>query len=538
MSKSITRTSVALTILLAMQAAQAQTFNGTTSGTAPGSTWSSGAGWSAAPVSGATTALVFGDGAGLASGATVHTSQNISPPFQLNSLTMSYAGLGNPASVTINTNQLNFVSNGSTTPSIVLNATGTSRPQIVFVAPVLFSNNINIGGTSDALFKGDITNANEAVVTKSGTGTVRIESTNAGYTGNFNVNAGKLQIGNNGGGGDIGTGTITLAGGNLTVRKSGNLTLNNTITGTGSFTMENNSDAILTINKANSYTGATTLATSAADVKGTMRLGISNGLGTTSVLTINNSGTSVQTFNLAGFNQTLGGLAAAGTTTTSKVALGTGTLTINDAGNRTFAGEISGAGNVVKQGAGTWSLSGINTLTGTTTISAGGLTLATGGSINNSSRVNVGNNATFTNNSATAVSAALSLTEGANLAGTGTFTGSLFVTADLGDGFSTITLGNYTASGVLTFNLSNLTAGTYELFDTATPTGAFTSVAGTGFVVADSFTGTVGGFDYSYNSTSNTLVLTTSAIPEPSTTAALAGLAVLGAILIRRRPSV
>jgi len=369
---------------------------------------------------------------------------------------------------------------------------------------------------------------------------VRIDGTNAGYTGNFNVTGGLLQIGNNGAGGDIGTGTITLAGGNLTVRKSGNLVLNNTITGTGNFTVQTRTNAVITINKANTYTGTTTLSQTANDQVGSMQLGINDGLSTTSVLTITNGGTSVQTFNLAGFNQTLGGLTTGtnGSATNSKVALGTGTLTINDAAARTFAGEISGAGNVVKLGAGTWSLSGINTLTGTTTISAGGLTLATGGSINTSSRVNVGNNATFTNNSATAVSAALSLTEGANLAGSGAFTGSLFVNADLSDGFSSITLGNYTASGVLTFNLSNLTAGTYVLFDTATPTGAFTSVTGTGFLAATSLTGTVGGFDYSYNSASNTLVLTTSTIPEPSTTAALAGLAVLGAIVIRRRRSV
>jgi autotransporter-associated beta strand protein len=549
MTTSSLRSIAALAALLAAHSVYAltYTFNGTTTGTAPGTLWSSGTNWSGVPVSASDTSLVFGNGASLAASATVHTSQNIANPFQLNSVTMSYAGPGSGTgpSATINTNALSFVSNGLTTPTINLNATGTVRPQLIFASGVTFSNDTAIGGSSDVLFSGTIANSGGVVVTKSGNGIMRVQSTNAGYTGNFTVSGGTLQVGNNGGSGDIGNGTVTLSsGGGFTVRRNGGaLTLNTTVTGTGNLTFQTNAGFTATINRANTYVGNTTISPAGANNIGTAQLGIDNGLSTSSVLTITNNGTSVQTFGLNNFNQTLGGLTTGtgGNATNSKVTLGTGTLTINDASNRTFAGEISGAGNVTKQGAGTWTLSNINTFTGNTTITGGGLTLGAAGSVNASSRVSVGGGASFTNNNASAVTAALALTEGASLAGSGTFTpGSLIVAADLSNGFSTISAGASLAkAGTLTFDLSGITIGTYSLFS-GTPTGTYTgvSIGATALSTADAnatFTGTVGGFTYLFTNSLNELNV--AAIPEPSATAALVGLGVLGVVAGRRRRS-
>ncbi|MEX1113796.1 MAG: autotransporter-associated beta strand repeat-containing protein [Akkermansiaceae bacterium] len=381
-----------------MACAATFTFNGTTTGTAPGSTWSSVTGWDALPVSATDTSLVFG-GASLTGGTNVHTSQDIASPFQLNSLTMSYVGAATASSVFINTNALSFVSNGLTTPTINLDATGTSRPQITFASAVTFANNTTISGASDALFTAGIANTGGAVVTKGGSGTVRIQLNNAAYTGNFTVSGGLLQVGNNGSTGDAGSGTVTLSGGGaFTVRKSGSLTLNNTIEGTGNVAFQLRSNSVVTVNRANTYTGTTTLAPTASAQLGTLRLGVNNGLSNTSVLTITNSGESVQTFDLAGLNQTLGGLSAGSGTasaTNTKVTLGSGTLTVNDADSRIFAGEISGAGNVVKQGAGAWTLRSANTYSGTTTISGGSLVLGVAGSINDTSRISITAGGTF-----------------------------------------------------------------------------------------------------------------------------------------------
>ncbi len=548
MTKSSLRPSAALAALLAMQSAHAATytFNGTTTGTAPGTTWSSGTSWSGVPVSATDTSLVFGNSATLAASTNVHTSQNIATPFQLNSLTMSYVGpaSGTGPSVTINTNALSFVSNGLTTPTINLNATGTVRPSFTFASGVTFANDTAISGASDVLFSGTIANSGGAVVTKSGVGVMRVQSNNSGYTGNFTVSGGTLQVGNNGGTGDIGNGTVTLSGGAFAVRRNGSaLALNTTITGTGNVAFQTNGGFTATINRANTYVGTTSISPTTSAVSGTVQLGIENGLSTSSILTIGNNGLSVQTFGLNNFNQTLGGLAtgAGGDATDSKVSLGTGTLTINDAGTRTFAGEISGGGNVTKQGAGTWTLSSANTFTGNTTITGGGLTLGAAGSVNASSRVSVGGGATFTNNNASAVTAALALTEGATLAGSGTFTpGSLLVGADLSNGFSAISAGASLAkAGTLTFDLSGITAGTYSLFN-GVPAGSFSgvSIGATALSTADAnatFSGIIGGFNYLFTNNINELSVT--AIPEPSAAAVVLGLGVFGFVAVQRRRS-
>ncbi|MBY0445004.1 MAG: autotransporter-associated beta strand repeat-containing protein, partial [Burkholderiales bacterium] len=70
-------------------------------------------------------------------------------------------------------------------------------------------------------------------------------------------------------------------------------------------------------------------------------------------------------------DQAIGTLAGAG-----KVALAANTLTLNQGGDTTFSGVISGEkGNVIKQGAGKLTLSGDNTYQGQTQIKAGTMTL-------------------------------------------------------------------------------------------------------------------------------------------------------------------
>ncbi|MCE9616219.1 MAG: autotransporter-associated beta strand repeat-containing protein [Lentisphaerae bacterium] len=124
----------------------------------------------------------------------------------------------------------------------------------------------------------------------------------------------------------------------------------------------------LTLSEAQAYSGATTVTL------GTLKLGaaevIPNGGGRGNV-------TVTGVLDLNGFDETLNGLSGAGSVTNSGAAAVT--LTVGDGdGTGSFSGVIGGGGQIalVKAGAGTQTLSGINTYGGDTTVSAGKLELA------------------------------------------------------------------------------------------------------------------------------------------------------------------
>jgi autotransporter-associated beta strand protein len=78
-------------------------------------------------------------------------------------------------------------------------------------------------------------------------------------------------------------------------------------------------------------------------------------------------------------SETIGSLRGGGSTG-GNVSVASGqTLTVAETGNQTFAGAITNAGALVKQGAGTLVLGGINSYTGNTVVSGGSLQLASNG---------------------------------------------------------------------------------------------------------------------------------------------------------------
>jgi alpha-L-fucosidase 2 len=400
----------------------------TTTNTAPGTAWSAGTGWNDVPAGSASTSLYFGNGVALAAGQTIFSNNDIAGNFALNRLSVNYSGpaSGTNPSVTLAGNPLQLVDNGSLSPLLLFQTAGAVKPSVTLNQNIVFTHDATLNTVTDALLGGVFSGT--AGFIKEGGAFLRYQGNSPSYAGNIDIRAGTLQIGNNGNAGDLGTGTINMSGGHFTVRRNGgSLSFNNTITGAGNVTFQTNNNFVVTLNKANAYDGPTTLSPTAANTVGTLRLGINNAIPTDSVLTITNSGTSVQTFALNNFNQTLGGLATAagGTTTNSKVTLGTGTLTLQDNDDRAFAGEISGAGNLVKQGDGTWTLAGAHTYTGTTAVSAG--TLLVNGSLANST---------------TTVASA------AALGGSGSLGGALTVNGTLAPGDNAV--GNLT-TGALTF---------------------------------------------------------------------------------------
>ncbi|MEO6477244.1 autotransporter-associated beta strand repeat-containing protein [Luteolibacter sp.] len=328
-------------------------------------------------------------------------------------------------------NRLGAVPGSPTAGNIVLNggalsssATFTlSANRGIAVGPASGSGTGTLDVASGTLtYAGIIANngSGTGALTKTGTGTLVLSGNSSTYTGPTNLNAGITSFtGIN----DLGLGTaISFAGGTLlwasgnaadiTTRAvtTANATVatldigannvafgNSAITGSGAIIKAGSGN--LTLNVANTYTGATTFSA------GTVTLGINGALPSASVLTINSS-----TLNLNGLDTTVANLTGNASGRINNDAVGTNkTLTVSSVGNSTYSGIIadnSGTGGTIalaKTGTSTLTLAGTNAYTGGTTISAGTLSIT--------SDANLG-----------ATSGSLVITGGATLLPTGTFT--------------------------------------------------------------------------------------------------------------------
>jgi autotransporter-associated beta strand protein len=239
---------------------------------------------------------------------------------------------------------------------------------------------------TDARFSGVI--AGEGALVKIGTGSFNLVGANT-FTGPTIIVGGTLDLATDG----VLAGTVENNA-NLVVRGriDGQLVNNGTLTSTGRL-----------------QGGLFNLAGATAQLSGVVS-GVVDNLGlitltgrTTGIGAFSQGTTGV--FDLAGFDTTIGALTGAGS-----VRLGSAFLTI-DPGNAGagFIGVISGSGGIIKNGAGSLRLSGVNTYTGLTTVNAGTLLIDNGaviaGSVvNNATTLNGGtingdviNNGNYTN---------------------------------------------------------------------------------------------------------------------------------------------
>ncbi|MES2594521.1 MAG: autotransporter-associated beta strand repeat-containing protein [Verrucomicrobiota bacterium] len=371
----------------------------------------------------------------------------------------------------------------------------------VVASPITLQTNssVNVAASTEIVLSGKISGPGNLAKTTGGI--LKLTHDHNDYQGTTTISAGPLWIGNDGPTGSLPAGDIIISAGTLLVRRWGELTLNQTISGAGAFQISNIAYTVpqqVTLTGNNTFTGAVTHA------RGTLRITHSNALGQGSKLVNIQGGrptlildgsqgnldlASGLTFNLSSdgpqggiqnisgdnvihglinlFNQNGGH---------GRIRGDAGSLTLNGdirivpladhaatTGNRQLQldGDVGGTINgvirgpellddtrilpLVKDGTGTWTLNGVNTYTGGTTITAGKLKLGPLASIAKTPTIEVQAPATL---DVSDVTGGFSLAANQTLRGYGTVQGA--VTLPTGSTFSP-----GTAAVASTFNFAN-----------------------------------------------------------------------------------
>ena len=249
----------------------------------------------------------------------------------------------------------------------------------------------------------------------------------------FNVNGFTETLGVLSGAGSIQLGTD----GALSVNNAGTQTYSGVISGSGgSLTLRGLGTLVLSGN--NTYSGTTTIN------GGTLRLGASNRISDSSAVVM---GSGV-TFDLNENSEIIASLAGAGIVLLSSDVANPGALTMGgDNSSTLFSGSLSGFGSVTKNGAGTFTLTGISASNVALTVNNGTLQIGNGGSTGSVSG-NITNNAvvTFNRTGSLGYSGTISGAGDLNKEGAGTLT---LNAANAGTGNTTV------KGGTLQYGIAN-----------------------------------------------------------------------------------
>ena len=236
---------------------------------------------------------------------------------------------------------------------------------------------------------------NLVALTKVGTGTLTLSGANT-HNGGTTISAGTLALSGTGTLGasanalKISGGTLDLGGlpppaaaGAVTI--SGGTIQNGTLTASTSYTANNTGSAAVSANLAGTValtkSGAGTLTLSGAN---TYSGGTTISAGTLALSGTGTLGAAVNALSISGGTLDLGGLTSptAGAVTISGGTIQNGTLTAstsytgNNNGPAAVSAILAGPAAVTKSGAGTLTLSGVNTYSGSTTVNAGKLVVS------------------------------------------------------------------------------------------------------------------------------------------------------------------
>jgi autotransporter-associated beta strand protein len=350
---------------------------------------------------------------------------------------------------------------------------------------------LTVGDANNATFAGDMIDDADGSLTKVGTGTLELSGTNT-FTGPTAVNQGTLAL--TGGQALDDTTAVTIADAatlqlndserigslagvagamidldvnTLTLGDASDTEFAGDITGGVTGNMTKIGAGTLILSGANTYAGQTTISA------GTLAVRDGSAIADTGAVNLDTTGA---TFRLDD-DETIGSLiGVAGT----NVNMGGFMLTVGDALDTTFAGNIAGAGGqLTKVGSGTLELSGANTHTGVTTISGGAIALTGGSAISDAGRVELGiAGTTLMLNDSERIGSLV------GIAGTSVNLGANTLTT--GDDTDTVFAGAISGTGVLTKEGT----GTFELAGANTYTGATNVNAGM-FTLTGSLAGLV-----------------------------------------------
>jgi autotransporter-associated beta strand protein len=306
--------------------------------------------------------------------------------FDTNGFTLALTGVlsGSGNLIKVGTGTLVLVGTTSYTGDTFVNG-GTLQGTMAALSRNIVNNAIVT--FADSGVYGGIMSGTGALLVAGGT-TVGFSGANT-YTGGTFVQAGGTL--------DLGMGSIAGGVENEGLVRFANaspMSFGGSIAGSGSLLV----DGSLVLTGANSYTGTTQIEA------GTLQLGLGGSLSSSTLLDLGNNG---GTFDLNGQTQTVGGIAGDGST---NILLGSGALTVDQAANGSFGGQIGGSGSLIKSGAGTLALTGSNTQANTI-VNGGTLQLGAGGSLAAASTLAV-NGGTFDLNGQNQTVGALSGTGG------------------------------------------------------------------------------------------------------------------------------
>jgi autotransporter-associated beta strand protein len=501
-------------------------WNATTSGTL---NWSTGSNWTGGvtPPSSRFSTVAFFTGQTLAAG-TITSNNDTAGGHALNVLTLGGTGpTSGSTTMTLGGNALLMRRESLLDPVVNLSATNGTGLIWDVSAPVTMEDSTTFtgAGTATFLFSGVISGS--AGLIKSGSSKLTLTGANT-YAGTTTINAGILQIGNDGAAGSLPSGEIVN---NATLRfdRTGTLLVPNLISGSGGVTIDcpiNNGTVALSGN--NSFTGAVTVNSGALRITNSNALGttfstkdviLTNGTAGNPQLRLDGSSGSMDLpaainyrvsnpsgaiFNEAGDNILRGNITlTSGGTGESRVVINAGSLrlagTIQNetaSNTRTFVlGGATGLGQVegiISNGTaigsvialrkienGTWTLTGTNTYTGATTLNAGTLRINAPGSLHAGSVVTI---------------------NAATLAGDGSIGGSVTVNASgrIAPGATTGSAGTLAIGGGLT--ITAMTTGTGKLvFELGAPTASDQITVGGTFTVGS---GTLGIDDFTFTALS------------------------------------